>query len=119
MLHASLALNDSRWSSRMRRFLPYCLGIVTVLIFSWATAADDPTPGNRPLAFAHARILTAAGKPIENGVLVIQSGKIVAVGSKEDVEIPEKAKIIDVAGKTIIPGLVDTHSHVGIYPKPM
>jgi imidazolonepropionase-like amidohydrolase len=103
----------------MRRLPSCCLQILAVLIFACATAADDPAPANGAAVFAHARILTAAGKPIDNGVLVIRDGKIVAVGTPDEVEVPAKAKVIDVTGKTIIPGLVDTHSHVGIYPKPM
>jgi imidazolonepropionase-like amidohydrolase len=54
---------------------------------------------------------------IEDGVLVIQQGKIVAVGGA-DTPIPKDAKVIDATGKTIIPGLVDTHSHIGIYARP-
>jgi imidazolonepropionase-like amidohydrolase len=51
-------------------------------------------------------------------VLVVQRGKIIAVGAAKDVPLPEGTIIHDVTGKTIIPGLVDTHSHIGIYPKP-
>src|SRR5204863_7216114 len=49
---------------------------------------------------------------------VMDKGKVVAGGPAGAVAIPRGAKVIDAAGKTIIPGLVDTHSHVGIYPKP-
>jgi imidazolonepropionase-like amidohydrolase len=74
--------------------------------------ADDP-----PLAFRSARLVPVVGPPIDDGVLVIHQGKIVAVGGA-DTPIPKDAKVIDATGKTIIPGLVDTHSHVGIYPRP-
>nr|HPH45429.1 hypothetical protein [Chryseolinea sp.] len=53
------------------------------------------------------------GDPIQNGVLLIYNGKIISVGSKEAVTIPENTTIIDVSGKTIIPGLINTHGHVG------
>ncbi|HEY1859846.1 MAG TPA: hypothetical protein VGG61_05810 [Gemmataceae bacterium] len=88
------------------------------MIISWATAGEGPSSPDGPVAFRGARILTAAGKPIDKGVLIIEKGKIVAVGSEDEVKVPEKARVIEVSGKTIIPGLVDTHSHVGIYPKP-
>jgi imidazolonepropionase-like amidohydrolase len=100
----------------MRRFAISTIGIAALLYFSGANAGKDPADG--PIAFRGARIHTAAGKPIEKGVLVIAKGKIVSVGPQSEVEIPDKAKIIDLSGKTIIPGLVDTHSHVGIWPKP-
>src|SRR5690242_14520860 len=77
---------------------------------------DEPAP-DRPLAFRGARIHTAAGAPIDNGVLVIHRGKIVAVGAADRVEVPKNAVVRDVSGLVIIPGLVDTHSHVGIWSK--
>src|SRR5581483_3747717 len=55
---------------------------------------------------------------IDNGVLVVRKGKIVAVGRAADVTVPDGADVRDLSGKTIIPGLVDTHSHIGIWPRP-
>ncbi len=65
-----------------------------------------------------ATVLTGAGKEIADADLVVRGGRIVAVGKRGDVEIPEGPPIEDVGGMVIIPGLVDTHSHIGIYPKP-
>jgi imidazolonepropionase-like amidohydrolase len=81
--------------------------------WSLARAAEDG-----PVAYRGARLLTAAGAPIERGVLVVSKGKIVAVGRDGDVQIPDGATVRNLEGKTIIPGLVDTHSHIGIYPRP-
>lgn len=63
--------------------------------------------------FEGAQIIPITGDPIDNGVLVIQDGSIVAVGEVGDVRIPRNAVRIDAAGKVIMPGLVDTHSHIG------
>jgi imidazolonepropionase-like amidohydrolase len=63
--------------------------------------------------FRGATIYPVSGPPIENGVLVIHQGKIVAVGPANRVSIPRGAVELDVRGKVIIPGLVDTHSHIG------
>ncbi|MDR3637298.1 MAG: amidohydrolase family protein [Isosphaeraceae bacterium] len=81
-----------------------------------------------PLATLHAEspaqvyrgatVLTVAKGEIADADLVIKEGKIVAVGKRGDVEVPDGAAIVDLKGKTIIPGLVDTHSHIGIYPRP-
>ncbi|HJS48323.1 MAG TPA: amidohydrolase family protein, partial [Gemmatimonadales bacterium] len=60
-----------------------------------------------------ARILPVAGPPIERGVLVAQGGKIVAVGAEGAVAVPSGAEVVDATGKVLVPGLVDTHSHVG------
>lgn len=64
-------------------------------------------------AFTGARILPVEGAPIERGVLVVDGGKISAVGAEGATKIPAGARRVDLTGKTIIPGLVDTHSHVG------
>jgi imidazolonepropionase-like amidohydrolase len=89
-------------------------GFAVCLSFATFTAAAD---SDRPVIYRNARILTAAGAPIEHGVLVVHQGKITAVGAEGSVSVPQGA-IVDLTGKTIIPGLVDTHSHIGIYPRP-
>ncbi len=66
-----------------------------------------------PKAFVGATIMPVAGEPIEDGVLVIDDGKIAVVGSRASVRLPSDVETIDVAGRIIIPGLVDTHSHIG------
>lgn len=71
-----------------------------------------------PLVLQGARLYTIRGGTIENGTIVLHNGKIAAVGKTGEVAIPEDANIQDVSGKVIMPGLVDTHSHVGIYPLP-
>ncbi|MFN5104588.1 MAG: amidohydrolase family protein [Planctomycetota bacterium] len=66
-----------------------------------------------PIAWIHAKILTAAGSLINDGTIVIHKGSILAVGTSDATAIPPGAKIIDAAGKWIMPGLVCTHSHIG------
>jgi imidazolonepropionase-like amidohydrolase len=66
-----------------------------------------------PVAFVNAKIFTISGKPIERGTMVVQGGKIVAVGDSRSIKIPDGAKQVDVSGKVLMPGLVDTHSHIG------
>ncbi len=71
-----------------------------------AAAQDDPH------VFRGARLLPIAGPPIDNGVLVVQGGRIAEVGGP-DTRTPRGAVEHDVTGKVLMPGLVDTHSHVG------
>ena len=68
---------------------------------------------SKPTAFVNARIIPIVGAPIEQGILLIQDGKIKAVGDARTVRLSSGVQQIDVAGKTIMPGLVDTHSHIG------
>lgn len=66
----------------------------------------------KTIAFKGATIYTISGQPINNGILLIQKGKIVGVGTDVS-SIPSDAQIVDAAGKIIMPGLIDTHSHLG------
>ncbi len=63
--------------------------------------------------FRGALLYPISDGPIENGVLVIHEGRISAVGPSGSVPIPSGAVEHDVTGKVIMPGLVDTHSHLG------
>lgn len=67
---------------------------------------------DKPQAFVGARIIPIEGPEIENGVLVVQGGKVLAVGGA-GTAIPADAVRHDAKGKVIMPGLVDTHSHIG------
>jgi imidazolonepropionase-like amidohydrolase len=83
-----------------------------VLAATGALAAPTPAAAqDRAIAFTGARILTMAGEAIENGTLIVQGGKIIAVGA--NVAIPPDAERIDASGRVIMPGIVDTHSHIG------
>lgn len=66
----------------------------------------------RPVAFTGARVIPIAGPEIANGVVVVQNGKIIAAGGASTA-IPENAQKIDATGKVIMPGIVDSHSHIG------
>ena len=67
----------------------------------------------RPVAFINARIIPIVGTPIEQGVVIIQNGKITAIGDARTVRISSDVQTIDLTGKVIMPGLVDSHSHIG------
>ncbi|MCG2590187.1 amidohydrolase family protein [Rhodohalobacter sulfatireducens] len=66
------------------------------------------------IAFTNAHIITMnEDEVIENGTIVLNQNRIQAVGSADEIEIPSEADIVDVEGKTIMPGLVDAHAHIG------
>ncbi len=67
----------------------------------------------QPRAFVGAKVLPIDGEPIECGTLLIDHGKIVAVGPSDQVELPEGTETVDVSGKVLMPGLICTHSHIG------
>jgi imidazolonepropionase-like amidohydrolase len=74
--------------------------------------AQDPAPA-QPTAFVGARILTVSGPPIERGVLLVQGGRIAAIGEAASIELPTGTLVRDLGGLWLIPGLVCTHSHIG------
>jgi imidazolonepropionase-like amidohydrolase len=75
----------------------------------------QPLP-SRATVIRNATILTAAGPAIERGALLLQNGKVVAVGAT--VNAPADAIVIDATGKWVTPGVIDTHSHLGVYAAP-
>lgn len=92
------------------------LGAVAMLVAGATTAAAQVRmtvpPQSQPVVLRGATIHTVTNGTIENGTIVLDNGRIVAVGT--DVAIPRGAKIVDVTGKHIYPGLVDAYSTVGI-----
>jgi Tol biopolymer transport system component len=77
---------------------------------------DITQPRARPtgqIAFTNARIVTMKGdEVIERGTIVVEGNRITAVGPASSVQVPSGATVVDAAGKTIVPGLIDTHAHM-------
>jgi imidazolonepropionase-like amidohydrolase len=70
-------------------------------------------------AVVGAALETASGKGrIEDGVLVVRGGKIAAVGPRSETPVPEGIPVVDGRGRTLMPGIVDPHSHMGVYAWP-
>lgn len=107
----------------MRHYLPMSTHLLS-LFPAWRTsvplalacaallgAASGSAAQERPHAFVNARLIPISGPEVASGTLVVHNGRIVAAGA--GVSVPADAVRVDVAGKTIMPGLVDTHSHIG------
>lgn len=92
-------------SPRRSLFLVYCCVVAGAPL---VVVGED-----RPEAFVGARIIPIEGNEIASGTLVIERGKIKAVGPADSVGVPDNAARHDVSGKVIFPGLICTHSHVG------
>lgn len=89
-------------------------GAALALVLASPGAAVPPATG--VTAVVGARVLTAAGAEYDNGVVLIEGGKIKAVGPAGSVAVPAGAKVVDAAGRVVTPGLVDSHSHLGLGP---
>ena len=63
--------------------------------------------------FRHAEIRPVSAPPIADGALVVEDGLIRAIGTSADIATPAGADEVDLTGRVVIPGMVDTHSHIG------
>ena len=89
----------------MKKFISFLL----LSVFFVPTAFGQ----GKAVAYINARIIPIVGAPIEQGVMIVQNGKITAVGDARSVRLSSDVQIVDLKGKVIMPGLVDTHSHIG------
>jgi imidazolonepropionase-like amidohydrolase len=91
-------------------------GIAFLLAEHSSPRAQQAANTGRPTAFEGARLIVGnASPPIERAVLVIDGRRITAVGRLGDVQIPANATRVDLTGKTVMPAIVDTHSHLGYF----
>ena len=83
---------------------------------------DDPYPStyravaSPPVLLTDATVLTGTGTRIDGADVLMRDGKVVAVGT--DLEAPADALRVDGRGKWVTPGIIDVHSHLGVYPSP-
>jgi len=98
------------WSGRPRPLpLILILILISLLILSAQAFTQD-----KPVALKGGKLLTVTHGVIENGVIVMQGGKITAVGAASSVNIPGGAQLIDATGMTIYPGLIDSEINLGL-----
>ena len=74
--------------------------------------AERDLPGTRSIAITGGRVVPIEGEPIDGGTVVITGGRIAAVGGP-DLKPPPGADVVDAAGRWVLPGLVDAHTHLG------
>ncbi|MEI6324938.1 MAG: hypothetical protein WCO91_05775, partial [Gemmataceae bacterium] len=82
------------------------------------TLVGTPLEAQEMTLFLGAKIYPVSGPVIEDGAMLVSGGKIVSVGTRRETTVPEGSKVVDTTGKVIIPGLVDSHSHIGLLSRP-
>jgi imidazolonepropionase-like amidohydrolase len=86
-------------------------GLAFALVVGAPSVADA-----QPTALRGARVIDGrGGAPLDNATIVIRDGRIVDIGAPAETPVPSGAEVVDYTGKTIIPGLISAHSHVGIF----
>ncbi len=84
------------------------LGLLLIAALPLGVSAQGPT-----VALRGATVHTAVGPVLRDATIVVENGKIAAVGARTTVRVPAGARVIDLTGKHVIPGLIDNHSHIG------
>ncbi|WP_299211737.1 amidohydrolase family protein [uncultured Aquimarina sp.] len=114
-------LGDEYFSNEIKdrfTFLPNSpekVGKVTSKGISIDLVTKTDTPSGK-IAFINARIITMEGdQVIEEGTIIINGNTIEKIGKAGDISVPQDVKVFDVKGKTIMPGIVDAHAHVGAF----
>ena len=99
------------------KILPVLLLMLLPISQLWAESYPSTySPlASEPTLITNATILTGTGERLENASLLMSDGKIVFVGQGE---APDDATVIDASGNWVTPGLIDVHSHLGVYASP-
>lgn len=113
------AQSGSRQSSTMKLIRTLCLAILTAAVSTCSVGieASDAIPGapqKQPIALVGGTVIPISGPKIDNGIVVFDKGRIVAVGDAESIEIPANATQINCRGKRVYPGLFEAHSQLGL-----
>ena len=102
-----------------------CLLGVSMVIAGWSPAQatpEDPYPSTYsvqpapPTAIVGASLLTAEGPVLQNATILFSNGKIVEIGF--GIELPPETRVIEGTGKWVTPGIIDIHSHLGVFSSP-
>jgi imidazolonepropionase-like amidohydrolase len=77
------------------------------------STASSSTVSSSTVAITGGRVVPVTADPVENGTVLIEDGKITAVGA--DLAVPDGAQVIDAAGQWVLPGFIEVHGHVGVH----
>jgi imidazolonepropionase-like amidohydrolase len=86
--------------------------VVTVITLGLLSGCAVPTSDRSVTAYEGARLIVGDGRVIENATLVVEGAKISQAGGAADVRVPASATRVNLAGKTVMPMIVDTHVHL-------
>jgi imidazolonepropionase-like amidohydrolase len=98
----------------MKRLLVITCLLTAAIACSSPPASEQPPAASTATLFEGARLITGDGSaPIEDAAFLIENDKITRVGKKGEIQAPAGAARVDLTGKTVMPALVDAHSHLG------
>jgi imidazolonepropionase-like amidohydrolase len=90
----------------------HLIAILAMITFGLITGCAVPVSEQSVTAYERARLIVGDGRVIENGTLIVQDAKLAQIGRAADVRVPTGARRVDLAGKTVMPMITDTHVHL-------
>ncbi len=93
--------------------VPVAVAVAALLLGVGAARAADAPP-SRDFALSGCRVITAAGDDVADGVVVVEDGKISAVGAREDVTIPRGLAVVEAQGEVVTPAFVHVATRIGL-----
>ena len=90
----------------------HVVAVAAVVTLGFLAGFASPASAQSVTAFEGARLIVGDGRVIENATLVVEGARIAQVGGKADVRVPNGARRVDLAGKTVMPMIIDTHVHL-------
>jgi hypothetical protein len=106
---ASASTHPKSWALGL---VPVCCALL--LLGPLSATGDEPSTGD--FVLRGGRVMTATGEIYERADIWVSADRINAIGT--DLTVATDTREIDVAGRTITPGIIDTHSHIGVYAAP-
>src|SRR6185503_13882047 len=100
-----------RVEASMRRTKLTVWVAVAAAVAVWSAHASGQAPANRVTAFQGARVIVGDGRVLDNATIIVDGGRITRVATG-NVQAPQGATRVDLSGKTVMPGIVDSHVHL-------
>ncbi len=114
MRRSALSSQHSAVSTQLERLGLAPLLRLLIMVFILSALSTSAFGQDKPVVLKGGELLTVSHGVIENGVIVMQGGKITAVGAAGAVNVPGDAQVIDARGMTIYPGLIDSETQLGL-----
>ena len=93
---------------------PFALTLAALLLAAGGCAPQERGASSNAVVFEGARVIVGdESAPVENAVFVVENGKIATIGRSGEVTVPAGSTRVNVAGKTVMPAIIDAHGHIG------
>ena len=90
--------------------------VCALLACAWLPAAGQVADTGAPMLFEGARLIPGDGSPaVEDSAFLVEDGRFTSVGRRGELDVPDGAARVDLSGKTVMPALIELHSHIGYW----